>query len=128
MKFRVLPLFLGLAVLLALAAGAPAAEKGFLWDGTHWKEMTKEFKAAYVQGVLNMADFEVSVGGASRGVCVSKAFVDSLKTKTLGAVVDEVDKFYRENPGKMKTQVIEVIMRRFTALCPPEAAAPVKKK
>jgi hypothetical protein len=111
---------LGLAILLALTTGALALEKGYLWDGSHWKDMTQEIKVAYVKGIGNMADFEVAAGGAGRMACISKAFVDELKTKTLGVIVTEVDKYYKENPGKMKTPVIEVILRRCTKLCPPE--------
>lgn len=111
---------LGLVVLFALSSGALAAEKGYLWDGTHWKEMSSEIKIAYVKGVGNMADLETAVGGAGRAACISKAFVDELKTKTVGQVVAEVDKYYQENPGNLKTPVIEVILRRCTKLCPPE--------
>jgi len=46
----------------------------------------------------------------------------------VGQVVAEVDKFYQDNPKKMSTPVIEVILRTCTKLCPPEAPAGVKKK
>lgn len=118
----------GLAIIFVLATGALAAEKGFLWEGTHWKEFNKEIKVAYIKGVGNMADFEVGTGSGGRAACISKAFVDELKTRTLGQVVEEVDKYYQENPGKLSTPVIEVILRRCTKLCPPEAPAPEKKK
>ena len=52
-----------LVMLLALATAALAAEKGFLWDGTQWKDMTKDIKVAYVKGIGNMADFENAAGG-----------------------------------------------------------------
>ena len=38
------------------------------------------------------------------------------------------DKFYKENPGKVKTPVIEVLMQRCTKLCPPEAPVKGKKR
>jgi hypothetical protein len=120
MKLRGKACILGLVVLFVLSSGALAAEKGYLWDGTHWKDMNSTIKIAYVKGIGNMADFESAVGGAGRAACISKAFVDELKTRTVGQVVAEVDKFYQENPGKLKTPVIEVILRRCTKLCPPE--------
>ncbi len=128
MKLKRTAALIGLAVLFALAAGALAAEKGYLWDGTQWKDMTPELKIAYIKGVGNMADFETAAGGAGRAACISKAFVDELKGKSVGSVVAEVDKFYKENPGKMSTPVIEVILRKCTKLCPPEAPAKGKKK
>jgi hypothetical protein len=120
---------LGLALILALATGAAAQQKGFLWDGTHWQLLTNDNKVAYVKGMGNMADFEVGAGiGGGRAACISKAFVDELQTRTLGQVVEEVNKFYQDNPGKMNTPVIEVILRRCTKLCPPEASTPEQKK
>jgi hypothetical protein len=128
MKFRGKAAVIGLAILFALSTGALAAEKGFLWDGGQWKDMTPEIKVAYVKGIGNMADVETAAGGAGRAACISKAFVDELKTKTVGQVVAEVDKFYQDNPKKMSTPVIEVILRTCTKLCPPEAPAGEKKK
>ncbi|MFP3868935.1 MAG: hypothetical protein ACLFUU_12400 [Desulfobacteraceae bacterium] len=129
MKLQATACILGLALILALATGALAQEKGFLWDGTHWQLLTNDTKVAYVKGIGNMADFEMGVGiGSSRAACISKAFVDELQTKTLGQVVEEVDKFYQDNLGKLNTPVIEVILRRCTKLCPPEASTPKPKK
>jgi hypothetical protein len=127
MKFIGKAAIFGLVILFAWSTVALAVEKGFLWDGNHWKDMTPELKVAYVKGIGNMADFETAAGGAGRAFCISKGFVDELKTKTVSQVVAEVDAFYKENPGKGSTPVIEVILRKSTKLCPPEAA-PGKKK
>jgi hypothetical protein len=128
MKLQGKATIIGLAILFALSSATLAAEKGFLWEGTQWKNLTPEIKVAYVKGIGNMADLEVAAGGASRAACISKGFVDELKTKTIGQVVAEVDKYYQENPGKAATPVIEVILRKCTKLCPPEAPAAGKKK
>jgi len=128
MKLQGKAAIIGLAILFALSSVTLAAEKGFLWNGTHWKDMTPETKVAYVKGMGNMADVETATSGASRAACISKGFVDELKTKTVGQVVAEVDKYYKENPGKMSIPVIEVILMRCTKLCPPETAAAEKKK
>ena len=55
MKFRGRTWVLVLVMLFALGTAALAAEKGFLWDGTQWKDMTNDIKVAYVKGIGNMA-------------------------------------------------------------------------
>lgn len=127
MNCKVKVITMALAMLLALATGALAQTQMATWDGTQWKEFTHELKVAYIVGIGNMASFENTVGGAGRVACISRAFVEELKTKTVGQVVSEVDKFYRENPAKMKTPVIEVILRQCTKICPAEPPAPEKK-
>lgn len=127
MKFRGMAAIIGLALCLALATAGLAAEKGFMWDGNQWKGLGPDLKVAYIKGVGNMADFEVGTGGTSRAACISKGFVNELKTKTIAQVVQEVDSYYQQNPGKMNTSVLEVILRNCTKLCPPEPAAQKKK-
>jgi len=127
MKLRLWMGILVLAVLLVPAAAA-AAVQPLAWDGAQWKEFTPEIKTAYLKGVLNMAAYETASGGAGRAVCISRAFTEELKTKNLGQVIAEVDKFYKENPDKMKMPVIDVMMRASTKLCPPETAAKGAKK
>lgn len=119
MRFKGLTCVSLLAMVFALATGALAAEKGFLWDGTHWKDMTTDLKVAYVKGIGNMADFETAAAGSAPAPCISKAFVDELKTKTITEVIAEVDKYYKENPAKMDMPVVAVIMQRCTKLCAP---------
>jgi hypothetical protein len=119
---------IGLVILLASSGVTLARSKGFLWDGTHWKDLSQEIKVAYIKGVGNMADFEVAAGGQGRAGCICKAFVDELKTKTVAQIVQEVDKYYQEKPENLKTSVIEVVLRRCTALCPPEPKAAGKKE
>ena len=121
MKFRGRAWVLVLVMLLALSTVALATEKGFLWDGTQWKDMTNDIKVAYVKGIGNMADFETAAAGSAPPPCISKGFVDELKTKTIAAVIAEVDKFYQENPAKLNLPVIAVIMQRCTKLCAPTA-------
>jgi hypothetical protein len=121
MKSRGIACVAALVMLLALAASSLAAEKGFLWDGSQWKDMTTDIKVAYVKGIGNMADFENAAGGSGAAACISKGFVDELKTKTISQVIAEVDKFYKENPTKLNLPVVAVIMQRCTKLCAPAA-------
>jgi hypothetical protein len=124
MKIRWLTWVSVLMMVFALATAVLAAEKGFLWDGTQWKNMSTDIKVAYVKGIGNMADFETAAGGPDRAPCISKGFVDELKTKTITQVIAEVDKFYQENPTKLDMPVVAVILQRCTKLC----AAPAAEK
>ncbi len=123
MKSKAVVVALGLVLLCAMAAGALAQESGkaFLWNGTHWAQVSADGKAGYIFGIGNLADFEVA---ASRGkaVCISQAFVKELKTKTVAQIVQTVDKYYQDNPGKLDKPVIEVVLRQCTTVCPPEGA------
>lgn len=122
MKKRSIACFSVLVILFALATAALAADhQGYLWNGTHWKDMQSEIKVAYVKGIGNMADFETAAAGKNPAPCISKGFVDELKTKTIAQVIAEVDKFYKENPTKLDTPVIAVILQRCTQLCAPAA-------
>ena len=127
MKIRSAACFAVLVILFALATAALAADnKGFLWDGTQWKDMSTEIKVAYVKGIGNMADFETAASAPGGAPCISKGFVDELKTKSIAQVIAEVDKFYQENPTKLQMPVVGVILQRCTKLC--EVPPAVKKK
>jgi len=129
MKSTVKTWLVGLTLLLALTglALAQGQMKPQLWDGTHWKEFSKEIKVAYIKGIGNMADFEVAMSGKDKAGCISAGFVDELQGKSLEGIVKEVDKFYQDNPGKLNVPVIEVVLRQCTALCKPAAPAAGKK-
>jgi len=47
------------------------------------------------------------------GHLARQAFARELKTKTVEQVVEQVDSYYKENPGKLDTSVLEVILIRF---------------
>jgi hypothetical protein len=127
MKFTGMVCLLAVVVLLALAAGVSAAEeKGFLWDGNQWPQLSFDAKVGYVKGVGNLADFETAAS-KGKGPGVSQAFNAELKTKTVQQIIDEVDKFYRENPSKLSTTVLEVILLRCTTVCPPGMGAGAQK-
>jgi hypothetical protein len=132
MKFCRKWVALALVLGLVLATGAWAAgERAEMIDGTHWSKWSQEGKLIYIRGLTNWADF-ISESLAQKGktfeFCASRVMVDELKTKTLGQIVANIDAFYRDNPGKMNTSVIEVLIRRCTNVCPPEAGAKEGKK
>jgi hypothetical protein len=129
MKAAIILIVVGLTVG-GLAASAPAVEtsKAFLWDGVHWQQVSQDGKAGYIFGMGNLADYEVAASKGRKPVCLSQAFVDDLKTRTVLQIVEEVDKYYQENPGKLDTPVIEVVLRRCTKVCPPDTARGGDKK
>ena len=116
----------GLILLGVLICGLGMASPGwgqpFLLDGTHWTDISYDAKVTYVKGAGNMADFECQAGAPkqSRGYCIAMMLVEELKYKSIDSVVKEIDQYYLENPGKLKTPVLEVLVRRATKLCPPE--------
>ena len=129
MRAAVILLVVGLMVG-ALAATAPAVEGGtaFLWNGVNWQQVSEDGKAGYIFGIGNLADFEVAASKGKKLACISRAFVDALKTKTVMQIIQAVDKFYQDNPGKLDTPVIEVVLRQCASVCPPEALPGAIKK
>ena len=117
MKSRVALAFLVFILGLALAGGAWAQSRAEMINGTHWTKMSQEDKLVYVRGLTNWADF-ISEAQAQRGktseYCMSKVVVDELRNKSLGQIVNDIDTYYRENPGKMNDSVIEAMLRHST--------------
>lgn len=113
---------LALALSLVLANGASAVvDQAEFINGTHWTQWSNQDKLVYIRGLGNWADF-VTQAQAQRGktyeFCMSKVFVNELKTKPLGQIVADVDAYYQENPAKLNTSVVEVVLRRSTNVCP----------
>jgi hypothetical protein len=120
---KVVPIALVLVGLLicGLGTAAPGWAQPFLLNGTHWSQIAYEAKVTYVKGVGNMADFECQAGGSKRGrsFCLASVLCQELQDKSIDTVVKEIDQYYQENPGKLDTSVLEVMMRRANKLCPP---------
>ncbi|MFA5112230.1 MAG: hypothetical protein WC443_12540, partial [Desulfobaccales bacterium] len=116
MRAAVVLLMVGLLVggLVSAAPAVETGQKAMLWTGVQWQQVSEEGKAGYIFGIGNLADFEVGAAGNRKSVCLSRAFVDDLKTRTVSQIVQEVDQFYRQNPDKVNTSVIEVVLRRCT--------------
>jgi hypothetical protein len=116
---------------LCFTTGAWAAlEKAELINGNHWSQWSQQDKLIYVRGITNWADFVAAAQPKKARTwefCISQVFVHELKTKSLGQIVGDVDAYYKENPEKMSTSVIEVILRRSTNVCPTEGGAKEKK-
>jgi hypothetical protein len=120
---------LGLVLALILIMSGAALSQSMkpeMWNGTHWKEFSKEVKVAYLKGMGNLADLEVAVD-KDRAGCLSTGLVKDLQGKSIDSIVQEVDKYYKDNPDKINTPVVEVVVRSCTALCKPVAKATPKK-
>lgn len=137
MRFSKLGKIIGLCCLvscLGLVSEARAIKEAKIWDGKYWQDMNPQAKITYIAGVCNMADYVVrestalEKGTTDRISCILRCFVEELKTKTIQQVVGEVDKFYKENPAHLKKEIIEVILRRCTKICPAEPKPQGKKK
>ncbi|MFI5331088.1 MAG: hypothetical protein ACHQ2F_08650 [Desulfobaccales bacterium] len=124
-KGKIVLFALMLVLVMAGSALAQEKEKPFLWNGNQWPQLSFDAKVGYVKGVGNLADFENGVS-KSKGNYVARAFADELKNKSVSQVIEQVDKFYKENPGKLDTSVLEVIVIRCTKFCPPGMGAGVK--
>ena len=92
-----------------------------LLNGTNWSEISYDAKVGYIKGVGNMADYECQAGAVKQGriFCLASTLVQELKDKPIDAVVKDIDLYYKENPGKASTSVLEVMLRRANLLCPP---------
>ncbi len=114
----------------AMAAAAPAADsnQAFLWNGVHWQQVTMDGKAGYIFGIGNLADYEVAAGKGRKLACVSQVFVEEMKKKTVMELIENVDKYYQENPGNLATPVIEVILGQLTKITPGTGTPGTKKK
>lgn len=108
--------------ILILGTAAISWGEPFLLNGTNWSEISYDAKVGYVKGVGNMADFESQAGALKQGrvFCLASTLVKELKDKSIDAVVKEIDQYYKENPGKASTSVLEVMLRRANLVCPPE--------
>jgi len=129
MRAAVILLMVGVMVG-ALAAAVPAVDtnQAFLWNGVHWQQVTMDGKAGYIFGIGNLADYEVAASKGRKLACISQAFVADLKARTVMQIIQEVDKYYQDNPEKLGTPVIEVVLGQLTKPSPAEAPAGTTKK
>ncbi len=102
-------------LILVLSLPALVLGQAALWDGTQWKDLPKEAKIGYVKGVGNLADYEMAASRERTGV-IARALNGQWRTKSIGQIVQEVDRFYQENPQKVTMPVIEVMLRCCSAL------------
>jgi hypothetical protein len=123
-------LLLAISLILGAANASAAPDKAFMWTGENWKEVSLDGKLGYIFGIGNLADYEVAaakVAGQPKTAFISRAFVEDLKSKTVMEVVQDVDRYFQENPDKLKSYVIDVVLRRFTTPGSPGTSSGAKK-
>jgi hypothetical protein len=123
-------LFLAISLILGAANAGAAQDKAFMWTGENWKEVSLDGKLGYIFGIGNLADYEVAAAkaaGQPKAALISRAFVEDLKNKTVLEIVQDVDRYFQENPDKLKSYVIDVVLRRFTTPGSPGTSSGAKK-
>lgn len=123
-------LLLAISLILGAAKASAAPDKAFMWTGENWKEVSLDGKLGYIFGIGNLADYEVAAAkaaGQPKTAFISRAFVEDLKSKTVLEVVQDVDRYFQENPDKLKSFVIDVVLRRFTTPGSPGTSSGAKK-
>lgn len=116
--------------LLSLVTWTMAIEegKGFLWNGTHWAKSSTDAKLGYIWGLSNLADEEVA-GASKVGMvpCLSLAIQKEMRAHTALQLMEDIDKYYRDNPEMEKATVLEVILRNIKLIYPPHGPARATK-
>jgi hypothetical protein len=123
-------LLLAISLILGAANASAAPDEAFMWTGEKWKEVSLDGKVGYIFGIGNLADYEVAAAkaaGQPKTAVISRALVDAMKSKTVLEVVQDVDRYFQENPDKLKSFVIEVVLRRFTKPGSPGTSSGAKK-
>ena len=111
--------------VLVLAGGAwGAMEKAEMINGVQWAQWSNQDKLVYVRGISNWVDFDSAAQIQTQArtgkhwFSITMRLAKVLQTKSLGEVVGDVDKYYRDNPGNRDVSVIEVILKHSAKVCP----------
>ena len=81
----------------------------------------------YINQVTRRASYEVAAAKGRKLACVSRAVVDEMKSKTVMQIIQEVDRYYQDNPEKVGTPVIEVVLGQMVK-APAAGVSPGKAK
>ena len=123
-------LLLAISLILGAANAGAAPDEAFMWTGEKWKEVSLDGKVGYIFGIGNLADYEVAAAkaaGQPKTAVISRALVEVLKSKPVLEVVQDVDRYFQENPDKLKSYIIDVVLRRFTTTGSPGTFSGAKK-
>lgn len=102
------------AALAIFAAGpATASEDVPFVDGEMWNETAKPLKLAYLVGIANFLSaeyaFQKENGFPPDSKSSIRAAYEGIDEVTLDESISRIDSWYRNNPNKKKTTVLEVI-------------------
>ena len=110
-------IIVGAALLtIALPMAAIGAEDVPLADGASWVESSRKEKVAYLVGAGNMMVVEYLFQTGSKKVptddqTIIQRFYSGMDGFTLNELIEGIDKWYADNPDKMKEPVLVVIWK-----------------
>ena len=112
MKIRLRTLAVVVCMTFAALSGMVSAQEVPLVTGEHWMKSSEELKKAYLVGIANIAQIEMTYGApnpASDAQSVVPRMVKGLKGQTLDSVRDALNKWYAAHPDQLQRPVIETI-------------------
>ncbi len=83
--------------------------------GDTWVKMSDDEKISFIWGVGHIISIQEVLGRDNAGLKENNVFVNKVieahetKSMTMSEVSQQVDSFYKENPDKLDTSVMEVI-------------------
>ena len=99
-------------VLVTMPLAAAGEDLPFV-DGAHWRGSAAPVKRAYLIGVGNLLNAEYAYqqekGPPPDGETTIQRFYEGIDDITLDAVVERIDRWYKEHPDQQETTVLEVI-------------------
>jgi hypothetical protein len=89
-----------------------SAQEVPLVTGDHWMKSSEELKKAYLVGIANVAQIEMTYGApnpAPDTQSIVPRMVKGLKGQTLDSVREALNKWYAAHPDQLQRPVIETI-------------------
>jgi hypothetical protein len=112
MKLQLHIVVVAVCLALSLIANGVRAQEIPLVTGEHWTKSSEEAKKAYLIGIANIAQIELTYQGASPAAdaqSVLPRMQKGLKGQTLDSVRDALNKWYAAHPDQLQRPVIETI-------------------
>jgi len=97
---------------LIAASGPIRADEVPIVTGEHWTRSSQEVKKAYLVGIANIVQIELTYEGASPasdGQSALPRLQRGLKGQTLDSVREALDRWYAAHPDQLQRPVIETI-------------------
>jgi hypothetical protein len=113
MKTRIARLAAVVGMASLLCAGAASAQEVPFIDGQLWKDSAPVLKRAYLIGISNLLNAEYAYqkefGPPPDKQTSIQRLYEAIDEVTLDGAAGRIDAWYKANPDKMETTVLEVI-------------------
>jgi hypothetical protein len=112
MKLQLRAAIVAACLVFALTAIDSRAQEIPLVTGDHWTKSSEEAKKAYLIGIANMAQIELTYQGATQAPdhqSVLPRMQKGLKGQTLDSVRETLNKWYAAHPDQLQRPVVETI-------------------